>query len=87
MASKIENGMQQRDMGVRSGATGCTTIVIRDGVLMIPPDWNMDVETPDIAKYIRNEIGMNSHDVIIIGDADTQISAVEAAITAAFSLI
>lgn len=68
VSSKIENGMQQRDMGVRSGATGCTTIVFRNGILTIPPDWNMDREAPEIAKRIRNEIGMGPDDVIIIGD-------------------
>ena len=87
VASKIENGMQQRDMGVRSGASGCTTIVIRNNTLMIPPDWNIDEKDPELAKYIRNNIGMSPHDVIIIGDSDTEISAAEAAVTAAFSLI
>lgn len=87
VASKIESGMQQRDVGVRSGATGCTTIVIRNGALMIPPDWNIDIESPEIAKYIRTGIGMGENDAIIIGDGETEISAVEAAVSAAFTLI
>ena len=52
---KIENGMQQRDAGIKVGATGCTTLVIRDGVLMIPPDWNMDKEKPELAAKIREK--------------------------------
>ena len=42
VAEKVQNGMQQRDAGIKVGATSCTTIVIRNGVLTIPPDWDMD---------------------------------------------
>ena len=65
------------------GADGCTTIVIRDGVLMIPPDWNMDEKTPELAYKIRKEIGMTQSDALIIGGGETQALATEAAITAA----
>ena len=82
-ADKIINGMEQRDAGIKVGADGCTTIVIRDGVLMIPPDWNMDEKTPELAYKIRKEIGMTQSDALIIGGGETQALATEAAITAA----
>ena len=82
-ADKVVNGMEQRDAGIKVGADGCTTIVIRDGVLMIPPDWNMDEKTPDLAYKIRKEIGMTQSDALIIGGGETQALATEAAITAA----
>ena len=66
VADKIQNGMQQRDAGIRVGATGCTTLVIRDGNLIIPPDWNMDVERPEIAKNVR-ATGITDKDAIIVG--------------------
>lgn len=86
VANKIGNGMQQRDAGIRAGAEGCTTIVIRDGVLMIPPDWNIDKENPALASKIRNETGMTENDVIIVGSSDNEHAAVNAALTAAFEL-
>ena len=82
-ADKVVNGMEQRDAGIKVGADGCTTIVIRDGVLMIPPDWNMDEKTPELAYKIRKEIGLTQSDALIIGGGETQALATEAAITAA----
>ncbi|MDR1954992.1 MAG: hypothetical protein LBP82_03455 [Candidatus Methanoplasma sp.] len=87
VASKIHNGMQQRDAGIKVGATGCTTVVIRDGVLMIPPDWNIDERTPELAYKIRKDTGITQNDVIIVGSANVKTLAVEAAINAAFELI
>jgi hypothetical protein len=87
VASKIGNGMKQRDAGVRSGAVGCTTILMVDGHLIIPPDWDMDEKTPEIAKKIRSDVEMTQDDVIIVGDAESKIIAIEAAINAAFDLI
>ena len=87
VSEKVHNGMQQRDAGIKVGATGCTTVVIRDGVLMIPPDWNIDERSPDLAYSIRKETGITQNDVIIVGSANTKILAIEAAINAAFELI
>lgn len=87
VASKIMNGMEQRDAGIKAGAEGCTTIVIRDGRMMIPPDWDMDKESPEIAAKIRQITGMSPDDVIIVGSGSTKILAVEAALNAAFELI
>ncbi len=85
VADKIQNGMQQRDAGIRVGATGCTTLVIRDGNLIIPPDWNMDVERPEIAKNVR-ATGITDKDAIIVGSGNDQRTAMMAALTAAFEL-
>jgi len=87
VADKIHNGMQQRDAGIKAGATGCTTLVIRDGALMIPPDWNIDERDPDLAYKIRKDTGITQNDVIIVGSANTKVLAVAAAINAAFELI
>ena len=83
VADKVNNGMEQRDEGIKVGATGCTTVVLRDGVLSIPPDWNLDENDPTNAMKIRKEIGMTQNDVIIIGGGNTQSVAVEAAVSAA----
>ena len=83
---KIQNGMQQRDAGVKVGAMGCTTLVIRDGVLMVPPDWNMDKERPETAAKIREITNITEDDVIIVGSANDKHTAIVAALTAAFEL-
>ncbi|MBO4502409.1 MAG: hypothetical protein J5707_01975 [Candidatus Methanomethylophilus sp.] len=87
VSSKIVNGMQQRDAGIKAGAEGCTTIVIRDGKLMIPPDWNMDEQTPELAYKIRKDSGITPDDAIIVGSGASKIVAIEAALNAAFELI
>lgn len=87
VAEKVQNGMQQRDAGIKVGATSCTTIVIRNGVLTIPPDWDMDSERPDLARFIRDDIGMTANDAIIIGGGDTKSLAIEAAVSAALEII
>ena len=86
VAKKIVNGMEQRDAGIKAGASGCTTIVIRNGVLMIPPDWNMDESRPELAQKIRTETKISANDVIIVGSSDNEHYAVNAALTAAFEL-
>lgn len=86
VADKVNNGMEQRDAGIKVGAEGCTTIVYRGGSLCIPPDWNLDVERPEIAKKIREEYGMKENDALIIGGGTTKQSAVVAAVSAALEL-
>lgn len=86
VGGKIENGMQQRDVGIRVGACGCTTVVMRDDVLLIPPDWNLDEERPDIADRIRSTTDMGPNDAIIVGSGQDIHTAINAALMAAFQL-
>ncbi len=86
VANKVNNGMEQRDAGIKVGAEGCTTIVYRDGALCIPPDWNLDTERPDVAKKIRDEYGMKPEDAMIIAGGNTKQSAIVAAVSAALEL-
>ena len=85
-ADKVNNGMEQRDVGIKVGGDGCTTIVIRDGNLLIPPDWNLDERSPDVAYKIRKDTGITQSDALIIGGGDTKTSAVEAAVAAALNM-
>ncbi|MDD3398011.1 MAG: hypothetical protein PHW93_00215 [Candidatus Methanomethylophilaceae archaeon] len=86
VAHKIENGMQQRDAGIRAGSLGCTTIIFRNGALTMPPDWNIDEERPILASTIRRTIDMGENDIIIVGGADYKVDAVNGALAAAFEL-
>ena len=85
-ANKIVNGMEQRDIGIKVGADGCTTIVIRDGALMVPPDWNLDENNPDLAYTIRKETGITQSDALVVGGGETKISAIEAAVSVALNM-
>ncbi|NLL95280.1 MAG: hypothetical protein GX224_05975 [Thermoplasmatales archaeon] len=87
VADQIENGMQQRDAGIRAGAAGCTTAVYRGGKLMVPPDWNMDEENPETAARIRALEEMGPNDALIVGSGFDRHSAMNAAIEAAFDLL
>ncbi len=86
VANKIYNGMEQRDAGIKVGAAGCTTVVMRDGFVTIPPDWIVDNEDPELAIQIR-ETGMTENDVIIVGSASDPSAASSAAVMAALDLI
>ena len=86
VSDKIQNGMQQRDAGIKAGASGCTTVVYRDGSLFIPPDWNLDEKSPEVAKNIRENTDMTEKDVLIVGSGDDINTATAAALTAAFEL-
>ena len=85
-SKQIDNGLQQRDAGIRAGALGCTTVVMRDGELILPPDWSIDENEPDVAAHIKEVSGMVDEDIIIIGSADNKVSAINAALSAAFEL-
>lgn len=85
-ADKVNNGMEQRDAGIKVGAEGCTTIIIRNGILMVPPDWNLDEKQPEIAKTIREEFSLTENDALVIGAGSTKVSAIEAAISAALAM-
>ena len=86
VSDKIQNGMQQRDAGIKAGASGCTTVVMRNGEFIIPPDWNLDKERPEVAKNIRDNTDMGEKDVLIVGSGDDLTVATAAALTAAFEL-
>ena len=83
----IGNGLKQRDAGIRAGALGCTTLVMREGKIFLPPDWSIDEHNPDVAEQIRKSGMVAYGDAIIIGVADDYNTAVAAALTAAFELI
>ena len=83
----IHNGQEQRDAGIRNGSLGCTTVLYRDGKLMIPPDWNLDEKSPQISNTIRKMRLFTEDDAIIIGGADSVRNAKNAAVSAALELI
>ena len=87
VAEKVGNGLKQRDAGIRAGSLGCTTLVINDGKIFLPPDWSIDENDPALAAGIHALSEVADGDAIIIGGADDRHIAINAALTAAFELI
>ena len=82
----IDKGVEQRDSGLKGGGDGCTTIVCRDGRLILPPDWNIDEKSPDMASRIRS-YGIAEGDIELIGGSNTGVrEAANAANTAVLEL-
>ncbi|HTY46756.1 MAG TPA: DUF4443 domain-containing protein [Methanomassiliicoccales archaeon] len=86
-AKKIGLGIEQRDAAIKAGADGATTIVVSGGKLVIPPDYFVDRETPEIAYDLRRHFLLNEGDVVIIGTARTYDRAEDGALAAAFELL
>ena len=84
---KITNGQIQRDAGIRMGSEGCTTLVYRNGRLMVPPDWDLDSRDTMTALEIRKVREFEAEDAAIIGCGDSKRVARNAAVTAALELI
>ena len=86
-AKMIEKGVEQRDAALKSGGDGCTTIILRDGELVLPPDWSIDEHSPELAAQIRAH-GMEEGDVVLIGGSNTgRREAAVAANSAALELV
>ena len=86
-ADRIRDGWDQRDLGVIAGGNGCTTVVYRDGRLLLPPEWDLDTENPDEASLIRGSLDLRDGDVLVVGSGDTVPVARRAAITVALSIV
>ena len=69
VAYKVTNGMEQRDLAVRNGATGAATFVIRDDRVIFPKNWDVDKNDPRFAEEIR-AAGMKNEDVLILVDSN-----------------
>jgi len=86
-ADRIVKGVEQRDSALKSGGDGCTTIICKDGILILPPDWDVEANRPALASQIRAH-GVEEGDVVLIGGSNTgRRKAAAAANSAALELI
>lgn len=78
-ADKVTNGMAQRDLAVRNGADGAVIFVMREGRIILPESWVIDVEDPAFAEEIR-AAGIKDGDALVIVDSkDPSVAKVVAA--------
>jgi hypothetical protein len=86
-ANRIVMGIEQRDSAIKAGADGATTVILVRSYLVVPPDYILDKEKPEISKELRESFAPVEGDVIIIGSAQSYESAEDGALAAAFELL
>jgi DNA-binding transcriptional regulator LsrR (DeoR family) len=87
VAGKIKSGMEQRDQAIMAGAEGATTITVRGDQLIVPIDFDLGKERPEMAGAIRRLFDLEDGDVVIIGSSTDLQKAEEGALAAAFELL
>jgi predicted transcriptional regulator len=85
---QVASGMEQRDAAIRMGAKSVTTMVCKNGRLVIPSVSN-DVAKcfPIAAKQIAKVLKPEENDVIVIASADNDKMAEHGALAAAWTLV
>lgn len=86
-SSMVKSGIQQRDSAIKAGADGATTIVLSDGLLIVPPEYILDENQPDYADTLRDTFDLREGDIIIIGTAQSGDDAENGAIAAALDVL
>jgi predicted transcriptional regulator len=70
-ASKVRNGIEQRDAAIRAGAKSATTIIYKNGKLVIPPEDRAPAKSwEDPLSMVNSKFQPQDNDVIIISGAD-----------------
>ncbi|MHA2372140.1 MAG: DUF4443 domain-containing protein [Candidatus Thorarchaeota archaeon] len=90
MAHKIKDGVRQRDEAIIQGGhgkAGATTLVQKNGLLVMPPDdFNILLEYEDEALLIIESLRVEDNDVVVIGTADDENLAREVSMAAVLTL-
>jgi predicted transcriptional regulator len=85
---KVKSGMEQRDAAIMVGASGVTTIMFKEGCLIIPSvSDNIAKDFPKAANQIFRLLQPEENDVIIIGSADSLGKAEYGTLAAAWTLV
>lgn len=72
IANSIHSGIEQRDIAIKSGATGATTLLFKDDKFLVPKtNYNALAEESKIQKVLVKNLRPNDNDVIIIGSDNT----------------
>lgn len=84
-AGLIRRGVEQRDMAIKVGGSGATTLIYRDGRLHMP---GVEMEVPvEIQMKLLKGLDVEEGDVIIIGAGETPLTAEIGAKAAALDLL
>jgi len=86
-ADAVKTGIEQRDSAIKAGADGATTIIMKGGKLIVPPDFDLDENRPEESKLLRAIFDLEEGDVVIIGTAKNSNDAENGALAAALDLL
>jgi hypothetical protein len=88
VAYYIGSGIEQRDAAIKLGAVGATTLIFKNGRLLMP-DTREDLlrNNPKIHSLIIKKLAPKDNDVIIIGSSENRRTAELAAKSAALYTI
>jgi hypothetical protein len=88
IAYNIRNGIEQRDAAIKLGAVGATTLIFKNGRLLMP-DTREDIlrNNTKIHSLIIKKLEPKDNDVIIIGSSENKRTAELAAKSAALHTI
>lgn len=87
-AKAVDSGMEQRDIAIKSGASGATTLVFTNKKLSLPAgEENFSKNMPKLHNWLVNKMNPNEDDVIIIGSGKNENTAEIGAIMAAINLL
>jgi len=89
-AKYVTDGVRQRDEAIiqgGSGRAGATTLIQRDGLLLMPPDgFNILLDYEDEALLIAESLRVEDDDVVVIGSAYDANLAREVSMAAVMTL-
>ncbi len=87
-AQVVKSGMEQRDVAIKSGASGATTLVFSSNKLSMPArEDDISVSMPSMYKQLVTELEPKENDVIIVGSGETREIAEIGAKMAAIQLL
>ena len=68
IANSIHSGIEQRDIAIKSGAMGATTLIFKDGKFLVPKtNFNALADELNMQKILMGNLQPENNDVIIIG--------------------
>jgi predicted transcriptional regulator len=87
-ADSVKAGLEQRDVAIKVGAQGATTLIFSDGRLSMPST-NEDVfkKLPKIRDTIISKLKPKEDDIVVIGSARDELTAELGAIAAALETL
>ncbi|MFW9907079.1 MAG: DUF4443 domain-containing protein [Candidatus Thorarchaeota archaeon] len=90
-ATAVKDGIRQRDEAIIQGGgygqAGATTLVQKDGMLLMPPDdFNILFEYEAEALLILESLRVKDNDVVVIGSANDEKLAREVSMAAVLTL-
>jgi len=86
--SRVGSGLELRDIAVRHGAMGVTSIIQKKGRLTLAPDFDIEDAYPEVAALLCELFpGMKRRDAIIVASALSPEEAEEGGFFAALFLV